>query len=60
VSGNTDVKKVSKKLADDGFYVKAILSPTVREGEERLRFCLHSYNSKEEIGLVLQLLKSYL
>lgn len=60
VSGNTDVKKVSKKLADDGFMVKAILSPTVPNGEERLRFCLHSYNSKEEIGLSLQLLKRYL
>jgi len=35
------------------------LSPTVPEGQERLRFCLHSYNSKEEISEVLQLLSNF-
>lgn len=58
--GNDKVKLISKKLADQGFNVKAILSPTVPEGEERLRFCLHSFNSQDEIGWVLQLLKKYL
>ena len=57
---NKKVKDVSKKLEDDGFEVKAILSPTVPEGQERLRFCIHSFNSKEEIGLVLQLLVKYI
>lgn len=60
VPGNTTVKTISRQLFDEGFNVKAILSPTVSEGEERLRFCLHSYNSKEEIGLMLQVLKTYL
>lgn len=60
ISGNEKVKSVSKKLEDKGFDVKAILSPTIPEGEERLRFCLHSFNTPDEIGLVLQLLKSYL
>lgn len=60
ISGNTRVKNVAKKIQGKGFNVRPILSPTVREGEERLRFCLHSYNSKEELGLVLQLLSSYL
>lgn len=58
ISGNDKIKAISKKLSDDGFHVKAILSPTVPEGEERLRFCLHSANTKEEIGFVLQLLKN--
>lgn len=53
-------KSVSKKLLDKGFGVKAILSPTVPEGQERLRFCIHSYNSKEELGLVLKLLSMYI
>ncbi len=57
---NKKVKSVSNKLKDDGFDVKSILSPTVPEGKERLRFCLHSFNSKEEIGLVLQLLSKYI
>ncbi|MDC6404468.1 MULTISPECIES: aminotransferase class I/II-fold pyridoxal phosphate-dependent enzyme [Maribacter] len=60
IPGNEKIRKISKKLNDDGFDVKAILSPTVPEGKERLRFCLHSFNSKEEIGLVLQLLSNYI
>lgn len=60
ISGNDKVKSISKKLFEEGFNVKAILSPTVPEGQERLRFCLHSFNTKEDIGWVLQLLKKYL
>ncbi len=60
VAGNQKVKSVANKLYDEGFDVKPILSPTVPEGEERLRFCIHSFNGKEEIGLVLQLLSSYI
>ncbi|MFY9243428.1 MAG: pyridoxal phosphate-dependent aminotransferase family protein [Polaribacter sp.] len=56
ISGNENVKLISKKLEENGFEVKAILSPTVPENKERLRFCLHSYNSKEEISKVLTLL----
>ncbi|MEO1013247.1 MAG: pyridoxal phosphate-dependent aminotransferase family protein [Bacteroidota bacterium] len=58
IPGNDKVKFISKKLSENGFNVKAILSPTVAEGEERLRFCLHSDNTKEEIGFVLQLLRN--
>ncbi|UWX54744.1 8-amino-7-oxononanoate synthase [Maribacter litopenaei] len=60
IPGNENVKRISKQLNDDGFNVKAILSPTVPEGKERLRFCIHSFNSKEEIGLIVQLLAKYL
>jgi len=58
ISGNTAVKQVAQKLQDKNFDVKAILSPTITEGKERLRFCLHSYNSKEEISDVLGLLRN--
>lgn len=56
VPGNEKVKEVASKLQSEGFDVKAILSPTVPEGQERLRICLHSYNSKEEISEVLRFL----
>lgn len=56
VPGNGKVKEVASKLQSEGFDVKAILSPTVPEGQERLRICLHSYNSKEEISEVLRFL----
>jgi 8-amino-7-oxononanoate synthase len=60
IPGNDTVKKTANYLQENGFNVKPILSPTVPEGQERLRFCLHSYNSKEEIENVLEVLKNYL
>lgn len=54
--GNKKVKGIAKKLGENGFVVKPILSPTVPEGQERLRFCLHSFNTKKEISRVLKLL----
>jgi len=56
IPGNEKVKSIAVALQQNGFDVKAILSPTVPEGQERLRFCLHSYNSKEEMTKVLTLL----
>ena len=56
IPGNSNVKMLSRKLNEAGFDVKAILSPTVPAGQERLRFCLHSYNTEEEISDVLKLL----
>jgi 8-amino-7-oxononanoate synthase len=60
IPGSKKAKLVSKKLIDKGFNVKAILAPTVPEGQERLRICLHSFNSKEEIGLLVKLLASFI
>lgn len=59
IPGNDKVKMIANQLQNEGFDVKAILSPTVPEGQERLRFCLHSYNTKEQIEKVLTLLSVY-
>ncbi|TDO95458.1 aminotransferase class I/II-fold pyridoxal phosphate-dependent enzyme [Flavobacterium sp. 245] len=59
VPGNGKVKQLAQQLQDKGFDVKPILSPTVPEGQERLRFCIHSYNSEEEINLALELLRNF-
>ncbi|UTN05100.1 pyridoxal phosphate-dependent aminotransferase family protein [Flavobacterium bizetiae] len=59
VPGNENVKRLAQQLQDKGFDVKAILSPTVPEGQERLRFCIHSYNSEEEINQILELLGNF-
>ncbi|MEC7263584.1 MAG: 8-amino-7-oxononanoate synthase [Bacteroidota bacterium] len=58
VPGNTKVKHMAQQLQLQGFDVKPILSPTVKNGEERLRFCVHAFNTKEEISRVLSLLKN--
>lgn len=60
IPGNEKVKYIAFQLQEKGFDVKAILSPTVPEGQERLRFCLHSYNSHEEISAVITCLYSLL
>ncbi len=59
IPGNEKVKSIAKQLQDKGFDVKAILSPTVSKGQERLRFCIHSFNTKEEISEVLRLLSTF-
>jgi 8-amino-7-oxononanoate synthase len=60
IPGNEKVKVIASQLQEKGFDVKAILSPTVPEGQERLRFCLHSYNSQEEISAVMRCIYSLL
>lgn len=47
--GNKACKKLASQLQNAGFNVKAILSPTVPKGKERLRICLHAHNKKAEI-----------
>lgn len=59
ILGNQKVKEIAQKLQENGFDVKPILSPTVQKGEERLRFCLHAYNSRKEITDVLELLSTF-
>lgn len=58
ISGNGNVKKVAQVFYEKGFDVKAILSPTVSRNEERLRFCIHEYNTLDEIKEVLRVLYS--
>lgn len=59
ISGNEHVKSIALQLQQHGFEVKPILSPTVPTNQERLRFCLHAYNSKEEITNVLENLATF-
>jgi len=45
----TKTRVLAEKLQDSGFAVKPIYSPTVPRGEERIRICLHAFNTEEEI-----------
>jgi len=56
LSGNDYVKGVATQLQAKGLGVLPILSPTVPKGEERLRVCLHSYNTMQEIDLLIDTL----
>jgi 8-amino-7-oxononanoate synthase len=59
VPGNERVKKLAGYLRQQGFFVKAILSPTVPAGTERIRICLHAFNSCREIDQLLSAIKYF-
>jgi 8-amino-7-oxononanoate synthase len=50
-------KIIASKLIQVGIYAKAIVSPTVPKGTERIRICIHSYNTKSEIDLLVNKIK---
>lgn len=58
VSGNENVKLIAEKVQNNGFDIRPIRSPTVAEGQERLRICLHSFNTKKEIQTIIELISS--
>ncbi|MFC7356393.1 aminotransferase class I/II-fold pyridoxal phosphate-dependent enzyme [Jejudonia soesokkakensis] len=60
VPGNNHVKNLSETLKKEGFDIKPILSPTVPEGQERLRICIHSFNTEDQIKKMVSLLKEHL
>ncbi|AEA44540.1 aminotransferase class I/II-fold pyridoxal phosphate-dependent enzyme [Fluviicola taffensis] len=45
------------QLQEAGFAVKAILPPTVPTGSQRLRICIHTFNTKEQIEKLISLLQ---
>ena len=56
IPGNIQVKKISEALKNMGFDVKPILSPTVPDGQERLRICVHSFNTEDQIEKLVKCL----
>ena len=57
IPGNYNVKEKANFLQNKKFSIKPILSPTVPEGAERLRICLHAFNSKLEIQALISNIK---
>lgn len=55
---NERAKYMSGVLENAGLDVRPILSPTVKKGTERLRICLHEFNTEEEVEKLVNCLKS--
>ena len=60
VKGNTRVKAFARYLQTRGMDVRPILSPTVPKGEERIRICLHHFNTAEEILKLAEGINDYI
>jgi 8-amino-7-oxononanoate synthase len=58
VGDNFKAKTIENQLLSQGFFVKAILSPTVAIGTERLRISIHSFNTEMEIDGLINAIKS--
>ena len=56
IGGNIQTKQFAHHLQANDFDVRPILHPTVAEGSERIRICLHSFNTKDEISSLCDLI----
>jgi 8-amino-7-oxononanoate synthase len=56
IPGNSVVKATADLCRQNNFDVRAILYPTVPRGSERLRIVLHSYNTKDELNRLVEVL----
>ena len=54
------LRNLSSLLQTQGLGIKPIYAPTVPKGEERLRICLHSFNSQAEIEQLFSLITQWL
>ncbi|MGE4514802.1 MAG: aminotransferase class I/II-fold pyridoxal phosphate-dependent enzyme [Chryseobacterium sp.] len=59
IPDNNRLKALTKSLSDRGFLTYAVFSPTVKEGTERLRICLHTFNKEEEILNLKEIIKEF-
>lgn len=57
IGDNFKAKTIEKQLLNNGFFVKAILSPTVAVGTERLRISIHAFNTEKEIDGLINLIQ---
>jgi len=60
IPDNHQLKALKDSLFEDGFLTYAVFSPTVKEGTERLRICLHSFNTEKEIIDLAKIIKNFI
>ena len=60
VGDNTKALLLANTLQQAGYQINAILHPTVPEGKERLRICLHTFNTTQQIDDIIAIIKKNL
>jgi 8-amino-7-oxononanoate synthase len=53
-------RSLAKWCQDAGFVVRPIVPPTVPEGKQRVRVCLHAGNSFEDVQRLVERIKQWL
>lgn len=59
VGDKSNTKLIAEAIQLQGYDVRPILSPTVPEGTERLRICIHSFNTEKEIVGLIKTIKTF-
>ncbi len=59
LKSNEKARGMAAELQSKGLDVRAILSPTVPQGLERIRVCIHVYNTAEEVTLLANTINQY-
>lgn len=59
LKSNDLAREAAKQLQMNGLDVRPILSPTVAAGTERIRVCLHSFNTENDLTLLADTLKKF-
>jgi len=54
IQGNEAARRAAQKLAQAGFDVRPLMSPTVQRGKEVLRICLHAFNTENDVKRLLE------
>lgn len=53
-------RQLASACQQDGYIVRAIMPPTIPEGKERVRVCLHAGNTEEEIDGLVRTIQAWL
>jgi 8-amino-7-oxononanoate synthase len=59
VGDSFKTKALANYLFEQGFFVRPIVSPTVPAGKERIRICLHSFNTPEDIDALCNAVSTF-
>ncbi|CAJ0745465.1 22900_t:CDS:2, partial [Entrophospora sp. SA101] len=57
IPGNENVVFLSRLLQKSGYNVKAVRSPTVPIGKERIRICIHADNTEDQIKSLVKIIE---
>ncbi|MDP9081526.1 MAG: 8-amino-7-oxononanoate synthase [Bacteroidota bacterium] len=59
LKSNEKAREAASLLQQTGLDIRPILSPTVPQGSERIRICLHSFNTPEQITLLTATINTF-